>query len=306
MLQDSLTQTPVVQPQINVGEEASAQSAAAQPVASAEARVRLADAVRPADALLQDSLLRDSLLRDSLLQDSLLRDSLRQDSLLALQHPAAPSGDVVGTLRPSEVREQDGVGLLTVVSFLLLTDVLCRSWKYLKRSVTDFFYPTDHNNMYDDNTPDNHLHAGLSLAAMWAATHSLACYYFYPDLPLYLWFGGALAAVVLKVGVYGFVNFTYFAPQARYHWRAGYKLLCLLQSVLVGSAAIAGIYGAMALEHVGLAMVLAVGVVKILLLIKTLRTFFKSSFQVLHFILYFCTLEIAPVVALLIFLHYLI
>lgn len=308
MIHDTLTQAPiviseaVVAPQQEVVESPTAPDALAGDASNATAgsAAGLQVGTVAPDNFFHPSLAADSLAADSLACDSLKVDSLTADSLVVVAEiPAPPTGDVEGVVRAQRIGESDGVGFLTIVCFLLLIDILCRSWKYLHRAISDFFYPTDHNNMYDDNTPDNHLHGGLPLVLLQAGSISLLTYCVFPDIPLYLWYALALGYVVIKVGLYWFVNCTYFPPASRRQWRAGCKLLYLLQGVLIGLVSIAGIYGGLAYNHLILAMVLAVGVVKILLLIKTLRTFFKGTGQLLHFILYFCTLEIAPIVALL-------
>lgn len=244
---------------------------------------------------------------DTLSIDSLACDSLATDSLAEVvveEVPAPPTGDVEGVVRQFPVGDQNEVGLLVIVSFLLLVDILSRSWKYLQRAITDFFYPTDHNNIYDDNTPDNHLHGGLSLTLLATGSISLLTYYFVPTVSLWVWLAVSLAYIVVKIGIYGIVNFTYFDSQSRHHWRAGYRLLILLLSLLTGGIALIGIYTPLSSRYVIIAAVLAVGVVKLLLLVKTLRTFFKGPHSLLHFILYFCTLEIVPILALLaIILH---
>lgn len=244
----------------------------------------------------------DSLSCDSLCPDSLCCDSAHLALLGSEALPEVPApllGSVVGIERAQSIGETDGVGLLLIVCFLLLTGIVSRSWKYLQRASQDFFYPTDHNNIYDDSTPDNRLHGGLALLLLVGISIGLLCYALMPAIALWVWLAAAIGCEAGKVGIYAFVNTTFFTPTQRFTWRGGYRLLILLQSVLLSLIACAAIYFGVQQQWVVIAAVLAVGVVKILLLYKTIATFFPGNSQLLHLILYFCTLEIAPIAALL-------
>lgn len=238
--------------------------------------------------------------------------TLRVDGIQGVGQPYVLAGDdaVVGVL------------LLAVIVGI---GIVARSWHYMQSAVTDFFYPKKHTNIYDAAIPDKVLHSGWGLYSFVVLSVGLLCYVLFGEQML-VWSEERLAftpmlaylsvrqcellaalatvavAIVVKVLVYQYINSTFFTKAKRREWQEGVKfvfLLTALLSVLLLTVTVFALWGD---THLLLAAFLIIGLAKLLLLIKAQMSFFPQVRQILYLILYFCTLEIVPMGALLLYL----
>lgn len=222
---------------------------------------------------------------------------------------------IEGEPLPSQLAADDGLVACLLVALVLGVEIVVRSWRYLQHAVADFFYPREHANIYDERTQDSQLWAGVPLLLFFALTGGALLYALQgatlvalmpaqlagwgTAIALLTLVLGAAGVLMLKVGVYALVNGVFFSTRERQLWRQGLRLLILLESLLLGVATVAAVFVPdVQREAVGGA-VLAIGLVKILVLIKSHLTFFQQAGGWMHIILYFCTLEIAPLLVLL-------
>lgn len=184
--------------------------------------------------------------------------------------PAIPG--VEGVLPPYNPATDDGVAAVVLLAFLMGVWTLVRSWRFKTEIHGD--------------TP------------LWIfASCSIALMVHLAGVPLGLAIGTGAAAEILRVAVYGLVNSTFFSAEKRQQWRDTMRIMLWVQSVLLWTVALVGIYDGAEVIWGGF---LAVGLVKMLLLVRAERTFFPLSTAGLHLFLYFCTLEILPFLALMI------
>lgn len=222
---------------------------------------------------------------------------------------------IEGEPQPSLPTADDGLVGCLLLALLLGVEIVVHSWRYLQHAVADFFYPREHVNIYDERTQDSQLWAGLPLLLFFTlVVGSLSYVYEGATLVALLpsqvaeWSHAIallafvlVAAVVLmlRVGVYALVNSVFFEDRVRHVWRQGMRLLILLESIMLGAAAVVAVFAPVLQKEAAVGAVLAIGLVKILVLIKSHRTFFSRAGGWMHIILYFCTLEMAPLLVLL-------
>lgn len=226
---------------------------------------------------------------------------------------------IEGQARAPQLATDDALVGVLLVALLLAVEIVVRSWRYLQHAVADFFYPREHVNIYDERTQDSQLWAGLPLLLFFALVAGSLLYVLLgsplaalmpvqvaewsTELALLALVLGAGVVLMLRVGVYALVNGVFFDARERQVWRQGMRLLILLESVLLGMSSVVSVFvPEVQREAVGGA-VLAIGLVKLLVLIKSHRTFFNRSGGWMHIILYFCTLEMAPLLVLLLLIH---
>lgn len=221
------------------------------------------------------------------------------DTLVALQ---APRG-VAGTALPYRLQNDTGVTACLMLSLFLIVWVLSRSRHYLKGQIKGFFQPSrGRENLFAART-ENELRGQAFLLFETCFLLSILVYTFAPtalrsDLPPRLILGGGLvlwlAYFLLKLGLYAWVNTTFFDREKRKQFSDAYMLTVLALGVALLPLALLVVYFRLGADALLFASVCLLGVDKLLLLVKTHRTFFNRPAGLLHLFLYFCTLELMP------------
>lgn len=103
-----------------------------------------------------------------------------------------------------------------------------------------------------------------------------------------------LAYFFCKVNSYSFINWIFFDKQSRHEWHDTLFFISALQAVLLYPLLLVMIYLSTSLHSFALCSITVVLITKVLLLYKASRLFFRKIYGVLHLIVYFCTLEVAP------------
>lgn len=204
---------------------------------------------------------------------------------------------IEGTPLPYSTRTDEALSMSLFVALLLGLTIIGSSWRYLTTAASDFFYPRDHANIYEEHTPDSQLQGGFILWLLATLSLSSIVYLFMPEHTLLSYaiaLGGSAINWTARVVAYFLINFTFFETHPRHTWRKGYRLLLLLESILLWLIALVATLHGMSTQTMLILTLLAVGVVKTLFIIKTASTFFKGATNPLHIILYFCTIEITP------------
>ena len=108
----------------------------------------------------------------------------------------------------------------------------------------------------------------------------------------------AAAYFAIKFTAYRFVNWIFFDRSRRRYWGEVYLLSVMALDFALFVVAMLVVYFDLALEAAGMAVLLIVALLKTTLFIKCKQIFFNSFPDFVHLILYFCTLEILPVLLL--------
>ncbi|MBO7067960.1 MAG: DUF4271 domain-containing protein [Bacteroidaceae bacterium] len=119
-----------------------------------------------------------------------------------------------------------------------------------------------------------------------------------PYLFIALYIGIWILYFVFKNLFYYFVDWIFFDKSKRENWQKSYFFLLAIETLLFFPVIISTIYLNLP-THTPLWIVLTIGLlVKILLLYKTFQIFFPKIYGTLHLIVYFCTLEIMPLLVI--------
>ena len=106
------------------------------------------------------------------------------------------------------------------------------------------------------------------------------------------------AYFVIKIAAYKMVNWVFFDRVQNRKWLDSYLLMVTLLGLSLFALALLVVYFDLSFRPLGITVVLLVGTFKLLQLIKCRQIFFVYQFSGIHLMLYFCTLELIPVLLL--------
>lgn len=103
---------------------------------------------------------------------------------------------------------------------------------------------------------------------------------------------------ILKKLLYAFVNWIFFDKESHLLWRDTYTFLLMVESILMYGIIVIGVYFGMMPKNIFFAALSVIILIKSLLLYKTYQIFFREIHGSLHLFVYFCTLELVPLLAI--------
>ena len=101
-----------------------------------------------------------------------------------------------------------------------------------------------------------------------------------------------------KIVLYRWVNKVFFASDSNQAWNNYYLVSILTMGALLLPLTLLVVFFDLSYREAIIAYILLLSIIKMLLLYKCYRTFFKGVVGYLHIILYFCALEIVPYILL--------
>ena len=236
------------------------------------------------------------------------------DSLL---HPEVKVGQTgfEGVLRPYQLWRDDWVTLFVVICFVFLAMMQKRIKSYVVSQAKQFFFPS--KNITRKEKPNNNsekliplvmifmlsVMGGLGLYMYTQRQQHLFLGQMSPYQLMALYTGIWMVYFVTKKILSGFVNWIFFDKKKREVWKESIFFLFSVESLLVFPVIIITIYLNLP-PYIPLWIIVIIGIlIKILHLYKTFLIFFPKIYGTLHLIVYFCTLEIMPLLAVFIALN---
>jgi len=211
---------------------------------------------------------------------------------------------------PFRLRHDGWSGLLLLLCLMLAASLVLRLWKTIGELVRGFFFPvpgkTDKPATYDPLRFSTRLVAVclLSLAAAivtFVYTQHDVGYYPFRETP-YILFSAFLALwlayFLMKRLLTNFVNWIFFKPEKIFTWQRAYTLLLSAEAMLFFLLALVAVYLPIPPEMLSIMTVALIVFVKLLLLFKTFQIFFPKMYGTLHLFVYFCTLELMPLLVM--------
>jgi len=233
----------------------------------------------------------------------------RADTLLYAEVPYRPYG-YAATDTPFRLRNEGWSGVLLLVCLLLAASLVLRLQKKFRELLRGVFFPipgkTDEPATYDPLRNSTRLVAVvlLSVAAAvvtFAYTQHDVGFYPFPETP-YLLFAAILvlwlAYFLVKRLLNSFVNWVFFRKEKIFTWQRANTFLLAAESVLFLALALVVVYLPVSPKEMQIMALILVVFVKIVLLFKTYQIFFPKMYGTLHLIVYFCTLELTPLLVL--------
>ena len=231
------------------------------------------------------------------------------DSLVHAEVPYRPFG-FEATATPFRLRNEAWSGVLLLVCLLLAAGIVLRLKKKFRKLLRDVFLPipgkTDELILDDPLRYSTRLMAVclLSFAAAivtFVLTQSQVSYYPFRETP-YLLFAAFFVLWIVyflaKRMLGSFINWIFFRRGKIFTWKRVYTFLLAAEAMLFLVLALVVMYLPVTSSEVQLLVLIPIIFVKIVLLFKTYQIFFPKMYGTLHLIVYFCTLELIPLLVL--------
>lgn len=229
----------------------------------------------------------------------------------AYLHPEVPyhMPGIAADPYPYRMRSDDYVNAVLLLAFFLGALVISRSRRFLSQRIKDFFYTRGHEREATSSAAPE-LRGQVFLIFQTCFVLSLLFFNYTqnyltdvfnrisPYILLGVDAGISVAYYLLKIGLYSLVNATFFDREKNVEWLDTYLLVTLGEGVLLLPLALLVVYFDLPFHTTAIVFLIVIVLLKILLFYKCLNIFFRRKWGFLHLILYFCTLEIAPMFVL--------
>lgn len=228
-----------------------------------------------------------------------------------LFHPELPGGryGVAGDPVPYSVRTDNIITSLLLVLFVISVIAFSVTRSFIVRQARSFFY--HHQTGTSDVTETaTELHFQFILVFLTSLLLSLF-FYFHTihrigdafNLPseyylILIFFGIIMVYFLLKMLLYSVVNSVFFDSKKNWQWLKSVLFITSMEGVLLFPGVVLQTYFELPIENVETYLVIVLIIVKILTFYKCFVKFFRGNVFFLQIILYFCALEIVPLLAL--------
>ena len=210
---------------------------------------------------------------------------------------------------PYRFRTDNFVTICLLVSFFLVVWVISRSRHYLRLRVKDFFHRRVRDNLFAERA-ETELRGQIFL--IFQTCFVLAVLFFdvtrkmqvevFNQVSPYMILGMDTAVCLVyfttKIGLYSFVNSVFFDTARCRRFTEAYLLCILALGVALFPPALLMVYFDLNFQTLMWVVICLIAVDKLLLLYKIWSIFFSTPIGWVHLFMYFCTLEIAPLLVL--------
>ena len=231
------------------------------------------------------------------------------DSTLVRSMEAINASGMQGEPLPYSLRADWPVTCMMLLCFFLTVYAIRNGRKYLYQHARDFFKQKDRAGLFDDFSSSDSRYA-LALSGVCCISYGLFIYdyftgtqtellYTVPHLSLLgIYLGCVILLVCMKWLSYRFVNWIFFEKERNARWITSYFDLTGGCGLALFPVSLVMIYFDLPVRISLHAVLFLLVCSKILLFYKSIRNFFNHFHGTLHLILYFCALEIAPLLFL--------
>ena len=229
----------------------------------------------------------------------------------SLFHPELQGGriGVAGDPVPYRVHNDNVITSLLLACFLVSIYLFANARQFFIKEAKNFFY-TPREERTDFSETGNELRYQVFLVGITSLLISLLFYFYtlyylgetfilqsqYTLIAIY--FVIVIIYVGVKMGLYTFVNLVFFNGKRNQQWLKSFLFIITLEGVLLFPAVLLGGYYEMDIHNVTTYVIISILFVKLLTIYKCFIIFFRPNVVSLQIILYFCTLEIVPLLAL--------
>ncbi len=210
---------------------------------------------------------------------------------------------------PYDLRSDWMVTGILLVCFILVSHILSKGKKHLLQKFKSFTSKKERPSLFDESTSSDARYT-LVLIIQTCVLSSLCIYnYFSEQAPqlfsqvphhvlLGTYLGFTLAYFVIKWTLYNCINWIFFDKKNNTMWMEAYVNIIIGAGFLLFPLVLLIIYfnlsSQIALYFTGFLLIFS----KILLFYKSVNNFFHKIDGTFHLILYFCTLEVIPILVL--------
>ena len=265
-----------------------------------------------ADTLTADTVPAGVALADTAKMDSVASDSLRVVAAHADIIPSVFDGTHVGVLAdpaPYFSGSDDLLAALMMGTLFTSLIALALSGKFIARQVKNFFYLGNEGTTPVPDTPGELSGQGVLVAGTCLVV-AIAFYYHIIHGRDDGWWVlskhgvlgvcilGVVAYFLFKAVAYQFVNWVFFGVKKIEQWNKSLLFLTAMEGVAMTPFVLLMLYGGLPLQTTLISLAIVALLVKIFTFYKCYLIFFRRIGAFLQIILYFCALELIPLVVL--------
>jgi len=231
-----------------------------------------------------------------------------EDSLF---HPELPGGryGTAGDPVPYSVRGDNVITSLLLLGFMLAVIAFSSVRHFVVRQINSYIFP-GRAEATDMTETAGELRFQLFLVGLSALFLSILFYFytisFIGDtflleqqyLLILIFFLVAAVYYLMKAGLYALVNNVFFDSKRNEQWLKSYLFITSVESVVMFPLVLLQAYFSMPFVSAVTYFVIALIFVKLLTIYKCYYIFFRRNVVILQIILYFCALEIVPLLIL--------
>ncbi|MBR1499814.1 MAG: DUF4271 domain-containing protein [Bacteroidaceae bacterium] len=232
------------------------------------------------------------------------------DTLLHAEVPGHTYGfPAIAT--PFRLRHDGWTGLLLFACLLLAAVLLRRLRGKFRDLLRTTFLPAPGKEeipVNDDPLRYSTRLTAVGLLSLTATAVTFVCtqhdagFFLFPETPYLL----LLACLALWLGYFlvkrlttDFVNWIFFRREKIITWTRAYTFILVVEALFSFPIALIAVFLPVSPDMVLLIALVMIALVKIILLFKTHKIFFRKMYGVLHLFAYLCTLELTPLLVLL-------
>jgi len=227
------------------------------------------------------------------------------DTHFTLHHIPNVDG-TLGSVPDYNVRHDDALTLLILACALLLLIIIGNSMRTIKRYFKEFFFPSSAS---DYDVPSGITLLQFSLAIMTSVTVALCSFLYAANLPGFFIIDSTIAVTGLFTGLfaayfllkwllYSLVNNVLFGSKKSLQWNHSFFFLSALEGGMMFPLVLMIAYLGLSIENALYYFSFVLILNKILSFYKSHCIFFRQKILFLQNILYFCALEMMPLLAL--------
>ena len=222
-------------------------------------------------------------------------------------HPELQGGryGVAGDPVPYSVRNDNIITSLLLACFIFAVIAFANARRFIIRQAKDIIY-LPHEGTTEFSETSNEIRFQLTLVLITSLLIALLFYFYtlryigetfvlrsqYTLITIFL--GITVGYFLLKVALYSFVNQVFFDSKRNQQWIKALLFIISIEGVLFFPALVFGAYFELDINKVITYVIIAVVIVKLLTIYKCYIIFFRRNVVHLQIILYFCTLEMIP------------
>ena len=225
-------------------------------------------------------------------------------------HPELQGGryGVAGDPVPYTVHNDNIITSLLLACFIFSVIAFANARRFIIRQAKDFFY-LPHEGTTEFTETSNEFRFQLVLVLITSLIIAILFFFYtlryigetfvlssqYTLITIFL--GITVGYFLLKVGLYTFVNQVFFDGKRNQQWIKALLFIVSIEGGLLFPALVFGAYFELDTNKVITYVIIAVVIVKLLTIYKCYIIFFRRNVVHLQIILYFCTLEMIPLLA---------
>lgn len=228
--------------------------------------------------------------------------TLKPDTTLLHYHFYVKEG-VPGTPQPYSVRTDNVLTMALLLCFVLFVLAAAKSGRVFVRQAKDLFYPSHENDT--EEGPATRLFMTfmaavdsllLAVGAFMYATDGDAPQFTIsnPSLVVLFYFALFLAYFLVKWLAYNLVNSTFFGSKKTQQWTRAFFTITALEAIMLFPLIMLLVYFDLSVKNSLFYFGFVLFLNKILLFYKCWKIFFRQNGFSLQIFLYFCALEITP------------